>query len=204
MYRNAQEYIEAYERGEVKDLEDFPKYIENFVYKRCLDFTNIAPLEDLYQVAWVAIMENIHNYDSTKGSGVLSYLNDSIEKRFLRLIRDSNTHKRRINKETSSLDKQLTKDGNNFNLLTLIYYDKDSTEDKAIFSICRDIYFEYSSKQSSKVEIILNLTFYGYTQVEISKIIKTTRSYVQRVLRIHRERIKKLMFENETLKSKAF
>ena len=204
MYRNAQEYIEAYERGEVKDLEDFPKYIENFIYKRCLDFTNIAPLEELYQVAWVAIMENIHNYDSTKGSGILSYLNDSIEKRFLRLIRDSNTLKRRINKETSSLDKQLTIEGNNFNLLTLIYYDKDSAEDKAICSIYKDIYFEYSSKQSSKVELILNLTFYGFTQVEISKIIKTTRSYVQRVLRIHRERLKKVMFDNETLKSKVF
>ena len=68
----------------------------------------------------------------------------------------------------------------------------------------KELYFKYTSKQKDKIKTILNLTFYDYTQSEIAEIIGTTRSYVQKTLRDHRVKLRKLILENETLKSKAF
>ena len=75
---------------------------------------------------------------------------------------------------------------------------------ESIYNNAKELYFKYASKQKDKIKTILNLTFYGYTQSEIAEIIGTTRSYVQKTLRDHRVKLRKLILENETLKSKAF
>ena len=204
MYKNAQEYIEAYEKGEVKDLNDFPKYIDDFIYKVCNRYLNVASIDELYQMSWVFILESIDKYDSTKGSGILSFVEYSIEKGILRYIRSTKTHVRRANSEAIYLDNYITQEDKVYNYQDTITYKYDNIEDEAIYNNAKELYFKYTSKQKDKIKTILNLTFYNYTQSEIAEIIGTTRSYVQKTLRDHRVKLRKLILENETLKSKAF
>ena len=198
MYKNAQEYMEAYEKGEVKDLNDFPRYVDNFIYKVCNKYKNVASIEELYQMSWVFILERIDNYDSTKGLGILSYIKYSIEKGLLRYIRDSKTHIRRANKDTVSLDNSIVQEEKGSTYQETITYKYDNTEDEAIYNNAKELYFKYTSKQKDKIKTILNLTFYEYTQAEIAEMVGTSRSYVQKILKEHRVKLRKVILENET------
>ena len=149
-------------------------------------------------MSWVFILERIDNYDSTKGLGILSYIKYSIEKGLLRYIRDSKTHIRRANKDTVSLDNSIAQEEKGPTYQETITYKYDNTEDEAIYNNAKELYFKYTSKQKDKIKTILNLTFYEYTQAEIAEMVGTSRSYVQKILKEHRVKLRKVILENET------
>lgn len=204
MFKNAQEYIEAYKRGEVDNLNDFPLYIDAFVYKVCYKYLNIASIEELYQMAWVSILESIDKYDPAKGLGVLSFVEYSIKMGFLKYIRGNNTNSRKANSDCVYLDKEVNLEASEDTYKSIVSYNYDSAEDIAIYNSIKKEYFKYTSQQKEKIRTILNLSFYEYSQTDISKIIGTSRSYVQKVLRDHRSKIKDIVLEKESLKSRAF
>lgn len=183
MSYTTQEYIEAYKRGDISDLEELPNLIEAYVYQVCHKFTNLAPLEDLYQMAWEGILRAIPRYDSSKGKSFLNYITSAINYRLCGYNRELNFNTNKINNDLVSLDNLIFTDDRDARFVDTI---QDVNIDLEYDILVRESYnsvLRYIKSLPDDEKSIMLLYLEEYKSQEIANMLDLDYKYVVKIVK---------------------
>lgn len=140
--------------------------------------------DELISIGSIGLLKAIKTYSSEKGSSFSTYATRCIENEILMMIRSNKKYSKQLYLDDAIMT---DKDGNDISLIDVLPDTSENIDDK----VHRDMAFE---KVASVIDKKLNerekkviYMRYGvcgydaYTQLEISKILKISRSYISRI-----------------------
>ena len=81
-----QEIIEQYKNGNTQVINELPEYIDGMIYSLLKPYKLYPDRDEMYQVAWQAIMKCVEHYDPNRGTMFTTFAYPAI-KRELRQYR---------------------------------------------------------------------------------------------------------------------
>jgi len=140
--------------------------------------------DELISIGSIGLLKAIKTYSQNRGSSFSTYATRCIENEILMMIRSSKKYAKQLYLDDAIMT---DKDGNDISLIDIIPDTRENLEDK----IHREIAFEKVIKvidqklnEREKKVIFMRYGVCGYnayTQLEISKMLKISRSYISRI-----------------------
>ena len=84
--KKCQQIVEQYKNGNTEAINDLPLYIDSMIYSLLKPYKLYSDKDEMYQVAWQAIMKCVLHYDPTRGTMFTTFAYPAI-KRELRQYR---------------------------------------------------------------------------------------------------------------------
>ncbi|MBQ8427149.1 MAG: sigma-70 family RNA polymerase sigma factor, partial [Clostridia bacterium] len=142
----------------------------------------------------------INTFDDKKGTGLATYTARCIENEILMLLRSNKKHAGDVSlTEVIGTDK----DGNELNLIDLLYEHEDSVFAKVDRSIEREKLIKLLSELLTKREFLVISLRYGlkggrsYAQREVAVMLKISRSYVSRIEKKAIEKLRGKLYKSD-------
>lgn len=186
--------------GPMKDLllNDLAAAMEKFTWSTISKYRGKYDKDDLYQVAWVGIMDAIRTYNPDKGAVFTTHAYWLIMRELRVYIIGQNKHTTKADDEgntiysVTSLEKEI--EGTE----KVTYKDSlESDEDVAWSALCNcyspqlhEIANSYTNKRQRTA---LNLLLKGYRPVEIAEILNISSSYISDIKRKYIKKCKKAL-----------
>ncbi|HBF86959.1 MAG TPA: RNA polymerase subunit sigma-70 [Clostridiales bacterium] len=149
--------------------------------------------DDLISVGSIGLIKAINTYEPNKGTQLATYTARCIENEMLMLLRANKKYKNNVSLyDTVGTDK----DGNELELMDLLYEKEDGVLDKVESRLLKDKFVEVMERCLTDREFKIMCLRYGIkcekplTQREVSKKLKISRSYVSRIEKKSIEKIK--------------
>lgn len=147
-------------------------------------YKNSSEQDELISVGAMGLLKAIKSFTYDKGSSFSTYATRCIENEILMMLRSSKKHSGTLHLEDSiSTDK----DGNEIALFDVIADNTDNIIDKVQTSIAFEKVLKIiNDKLSAREQKVLFMRFglcgySSYTQIEISKMLNISRSYISRI-----------------------
>ena len=146
-------------------------------------YSGSAETDDLISVGSIGLIKAVNTYEPQKGA-LATFAARCIENEILMLLRSNKKHKNDVYlSDTVGADK----DGNELNLLDLLYEKDDVVLEKVDKGIEQEKFLKFIKKVLSKREFTVLTLRYGlnggknYAQREVAVLLKISRSYVSRI-----------------------
>lgn len=156
--------------------------------------------DDLISVGSIGLIKAINTFDDKKGTGLATYTARCIENEILMLLRSNKKHAGDVSlTEVIGTDK----DGNELNLIDLLYEHEDSVFAKVDRSIEREKLIKLLSELLTKREFLVISLRYGlkggrsYAQREVAVMLKISRSYVSRIEKKAIEKLRGKLYKSD-------
>lgn len=183
MSYTTQEYVEAYKKGDIDNIEDLPNMIEPYVYKVCRKYLNLAPLEDLYQMAWEGILEIMPKYNPDLGMSFLNYITTGINFKFCQYSRIINNNCNKANISPEYLDNIVFDNDKEIRFVDTITDTSIDVENQVLTNELYTKILNYIDSLPSEERAIMLLYIEDCKAQEISSKLEISHDYVQRVIK---------------------
>lgn len=183
-----QRIIEQYKSGDKEVINELPPVIDGMVHSLISKYGKRGDRDELYQVAWKAIMEAIEKYDPDRNTLFITYAYRGIKWAILNYIKSENKHKTEVNTELNHtkmivhLEKPIKSVYTESIHLSDILPGDDNVERAAILSIMKDELYKSFQNYPPKQQRILELYFEGKPQYEIAHELDITYAYVSKTI----------------------
>lgn len=183
-----QRIIEQYKSGDKEVINELPPVIDGMVHSLITEYGKRGDRDELYQVAWKAIMEAIEKYDPDKNTLFVTYVYRGIKWAILNYIKSENKHKTQVDTKVNQtkiivyLEKPINSVYTDSIHLSDILPGDDDVERAAILSIMKDELYKSFQSYPPKQQRILELYFEGKPQYEIAHELDITYAYVSKTI----------------------
>ncbi len=179
------EYVMKAKRGDLEAREILIRHNLRLVAHIAKKYSNAGEADDLISVGSIGLIKGIESYEYGRGSQLATYVAKCIDNEILMYIRANKKHKNTVSlQESVGTDKE----GNEITLMDILPMKEESVFAKVESDILYQKVLEiiYSDALSARERKIICLR-YGinckrqYTQLEVSKMMDISRSYVSRI-----------------------
>lgn len=177
------EYIEKVQKGDLRAREMLIRHNLRLVAHIVKRFSNAGEADDLISVGSIGLIKGIETFQYGKGSQLATYCAKCIENEILMYIRSNKKNRNNVSLgESVGMDK----DGNEITLMELLPLKEESVFDKVESKILYEKVLDIIEKNLTAREKEIIKKRYGIdgnimTQLEISKQLNISRSYVSRI-----------------------
>ena len=187
--KKCQSIVERYKAGDTEAINELPPYMDNLIHSLLKPYKNYNDIDDMYQVAWQAVMRSIESYDVSYGTLFTTFAYVSI-KRDLRHYRNKvDKHKSNYTEEGECTFKIMSLDGttkvdNRIVNITDYIVSPENVEDYVFFhELIDDIHTVLESYTNTKHKSIIEDFLHGEPQVDIAKQYEVSPTCVCRVIK---------------------
>lgn len=179
------EYVARTKEGDAEAREILIRHNLRLVAHIAKKYNNAGEADDLISVGSIGLIKGIENFEYGKGSQLATYVAKCIENEILMYIRANKKHKNCLSlQESVGTDKE----GNELTLMDVLPMKEESVFSRVETELLYQKVLEVieSDKLGEREKTIICLR-YGinckrqYTQLEVSKILNISRSYVSRI-----------------------
>ena len=177
-------FIALAKQGDKDAKEMLVKHNLRLVAHIAKKYSGTVDTDDLISVGSIGLIKAINTFEESKGTSLATYTARCIENEILMLLRASKKYAGDLSlSEVIGTDK----DGNELNLIDLLYEQDDSVFSKVDKSIAKEKLVYIISSILSKREFKVISLRYGlengrcYAQREVAVMLKISRSYVSRI-----------------------
>lgn len=179
------EYVARTKEGDAEAREILIRHNLRLVAHIAKKYNNAGEADDLISVGSIGLIKGIESFEYGKGSQLATYVAKCIENEILMYIRANKKHKNCLSlQESVGTDKE----GNELTLMDVLPMKEESVFSRVETELLYQKVLEVieSEKLGEREKTIICLR-YGinckrqYTQLEVSKILNISRSYVSRI-----------------------
>lgn len=177
-----QAIVIRYKNGETEAINELPQHIDCMIYSIIKKFANQLPLDELYQTAWISIMNSIEKYQLNHKTKFTTYAYKGILFKCLNEVSIKRAQEVSLNTLIGS------KDG------TIALEDTIGCKTDVATAVVNDMYLAYIMKDIATIPIkkqreILELFMTGMSQKEIAYKLNITPSYVSKTISNYRKKL---------------
>ena len=175
----------------LKEFEEIIEIMKPVIYSKA-SLYNISGLDkdDLYQEALIAIYSALKNYDNTKNNNLKAFLSMCIERRYIVLLKKSQTQKNLAFNNYISLDGTSLKNNETFNFLEVLVDNKKHNINEKELKDNLDRLYNILSKTEVKV---LDMYIKGFSYKEIANKINKNEKAIDNAIQRIKNKAKTLM-----------
>ncbi len=192
------EYLRRYKNGDMQAknviIEHNLRLVAHIIKKYC---SNTNEQDDLISIGTIGLIKAVNTFDDTKGIKLATYASKCIENEVLMYFRSQKKTAQDI-----SINEPIDSDseGNPLTLMDIISVEDTIADDIDNRMMIKKLYkyVEELEDEREKTIIILRYGLYGQksmTQIEISKLLRISRSYVSRIEKRVIEKLRKKLTE---------
>ncbi len=196
--REENEYLKRYKNGDLEAkniiIEHNLRLVAHIIKKYC---SNTNEQDDLISIGTIGLIKAVNTFDNSKGIKLATYASRCIENEVLMYFRSQ-----RKSSQDISINEPIDSDseGNPLTLMDIISVEDTIVDDIDNNLMIKKLYkcVEELEDEREKTIIILRYGLYGkkaMTQIEISQILKISRSYVSRIEKKVIEKLRKKLLE---------
>lgn len=178
------EYLIKAKNGDAEAREILIRHNLRLVAHIVKKYSSAGEADDLISVGSIGLIKGIESFEYGKGSQLATYVAKCIDNEILMYIRANKKHRSTVSlSESVGVDKE----GNEITLMEILPAKDDSMFGKIENGIMMERVMEVTKKALNKREYTIICLRYGlegervHTQLEVSKILGISRSYVSRI-----------------------
>lgn len=194
MYKDIDDYEILYMIQENDDyyeimLEKYKPLIITICQKKLISAKDKGyELEDLIQVANLALFEAIQNYDENKNVKFYTYLAHCINNKLITELRDHSTNKKRALNSSISYEMQVA--GTKYTLLETLPDEKAiNPYDYLNIEEQKEVYIKFINSLPFEVAVVYELKINGFTPKEIKKIMDIDDKILNKCLKVINQKL---------------
>ena len=188
--------------GDEKARELLIKHNMRLVIHVVKKYNNYYDSDELISVGSIGLMKAVDTYSNDRGTGLATYAVRCIENEILMTLR---ANKKRQNDRSLYEPLSYDKEGNEITLIDLLATDEDEVTEKVERQIFNEKIMKIIDKLLDDREKQILMLRYGldgggvYTQIEISKKLDISRSYVSRIEKKALGKLKSYLLNNKLI-----
>ncbi|MBQ8468692.1 MAG: sigma-70 family RNA polymerase sigma factor [Clostridia bacterium] len=170
--------------GDKSAEETLVKHNMRLVAHVAQKYKGTATQDELISTGSLGLLKAIKTYNTNKGSSFSTYATRCIDNEILMLLRGNKKYSKQVYLDDAIMS---DKDGNEISLADVLFDDNSNIEEgvfnKLAFEKVKKIIEDKLTEREQKV-IYMRYGICGYnqfTQIEISQILKISRSYISRI-----------------------
>lgn len=188
-----QEIIEQYKNGNTQVINELPEYIDGMIYSLLKPYKLYPDKDEMYQVAWQAIMKCVEHYDLSRGTMFTTFAYPAIKRELRQYRQRIDKHNKYKVENGENVHKVLPLDayvqvkncGNTryVSLSNLLVSDCHVEDSAFINELRRVILEQLDSYDNEKQKAIIADYLYGIKGKYIAYQYNVSPPYVSRVVR---------------------
>lgn len=188
-----QEIIEQYKNGNTQVINELPEYIDGMIYSLLKPYKLYPDRDEMYQVAWQAIMKCVEHYDPSRGTMFTTFAYPAIKRELRQYRQRIDKHNKYKVENGENVHKVLPLDayvqvkncGNTryVSLSNLLVSDCHVEDSAFINELRRVILEQLNSYDNEKQRAIIADYLYGIKGKYIAYQYNVSPPYVSRVVR---------------------
>lgn len=188
-----QEIIEQYKNGNTQVINELPEYIDGMIYSLLKPYKLYPDRDEMYQVAWQAIMKCVEHYDPNRGTMFTTFAYPAIKRELRQYRQRIDKHNKYKVENGENVHKVLPLDayvqvkncGNTryVSLCNLLVSDCHVEDSAFINELRRVILEQLDSYDNEKQKAIIADYLYGIKGKYIAYQYNVSPPYVSRVVR---------------------
>ena len=188
-----QEIIEQYKNGNTQVINELPEYIDGMIYSLLKPYKLYPDRDEMYQVAWQAIMKCVEHYDPNRGTMFTTFAYPAIKRELRQYRQRIDKHNKYKVENGENVHKVLPLDayvqvkncGNTryVSLSNLLVSDCHVEDSAFINELRRVILEQLNSYNKEKQRAIIADYLYGIKGKYIAYQYNVSPPYVSRVVR---------------------
>ena len=188
-----QEIIEQYKNGNTQVINELPEYIDGMIYSLLKPYKLYPDRDEMYQVAWQAIMKCVEHYDPNRGTMFTTFAYPAIKRELRQYRQRIDKHNKYKVENGENVHKVLPLDayvqvkncGNTryVSLSNLLVSDCHVEDNAFINELRRVILEQLDSYDNEKQKAIIADYLYGIKGKYIAYQYNVSPPYVSRVVR---------------------
>ena len=188
-----QEIIEQYKNGNTQVINELPEYIDGMIYSLLKPYKLYPDRDEMYQVAWQAIMKCVEHYDPSRGTMFTTFAYPAIKRELRQYRQRIDKHNKYKVENGENVHKVLPLDayvqvkncGNTryVSLSNLLVSDCHVEDSAFINELRRVILEQLNTYDNEKQKAIIADYLYGIKGKYIAYQYNVSPPYVSRVVR---------------------
>ena len=188
-----QEIIEQYKNGNTQVINELPEYIDGMIYSLLKPYKLYPDRDEMYQVAWQAIMKCVEHYDPNRGTMFTTFAYPAIKRELRQYRQRIDKHNKYKVENGENVHKVLPLDayvqvkncGNTryVSLANLLVSDCHVEDSAFINELRRVILEQLNTYDNAKQRAIIADYLYGIKGKYIAYQYNVSPPYVSRVVR---------------------
>lgn len=189
-----QEIIQRYYNGDTEAINELVDNIEGMLKSIVKKFLRGQDFEDLYQVAWLAVMKCVQLYDINSDTKFTSYVYKAVENDLVLYTRKQNKFKSKYDDDGNCIigfipmDSQISNkmyEGTYMTVGETIPDESQDVEHESLINTVRPIIYEvaHTFTNENQHEILL-MYLQGIKQTDIATQLNITPAYVSKTIKV--------------------
>ena len=188
-----QQIVEQYKNGNTEAINELPQYIDSMIYSLLKPYKLYPDRDEMYQVAWQAIMKCVEHYDPNRGTMFTTFVYPAIKRELRQYRQRIDKHQKYKVENGENVYKILPLDGyievknhghTRYTALTNFIVSDTQVEDVAFINeLRRVIVQELNNYKNEKQKAIIADYLYGIKGTYIAYQYNVSPPYVSRVVR---------------------
>ena len=188
-----QQIVEQYKNGDTEVINELPQYIDSMIYSLLKPYKLYPDRDEMYQVAWQAIMKCVEHYDPSRGTLFTTFAYPAIKRELRQYRQRIDKHQKYKVENGENVYKILPLDGyievknhghTRYTALTNILVSDDEVENTAFINELRKIIVQELNKyKNEKQKAIIADYLYGIKGIYIAYQYNVSPPYVSLVVR---------------------
>lgn len=188
-----QQIVEQYKNGNTEAINELPQYIDSMIYSLLKPYKLYPDRDEMYQVAWQAIMKCVEHYDPSRGTLFTTFAYPAIKRELRQYRQRIDKHQKYKVENGENVYKILPLDGyievknhghTRYTALTNILVSDTQVENTAFINELRKVIVqELNNYKNEKQKAIIADYLYGIKGTYIAYQYNVSPPYVSRVVR---------------------
>lgn len=188
-----QQIVEQYKNGDTEVINELPQYIDSMIYSLLKPYKLYPDRDEMYQVAWQAIMKCVEHYDPSRGTLFTTFAYPAIKRELRQYRQRIDKHQKYKVENGENVYKILPLDGyievknhghTRYTPLTNILVSDDEVENTVFINELRKIIVQELNKyKNEKQKAIIADYLYGIKGIYIAYQYNVSPPYVSLVVR---------------------
>ena len=188
-----QQIVEQYKNGDTEVINELPPYIDSMIYSLLKPYKLYPDRDEMYQVAWQAIMKCVEHYDPSRGTLFTTFAYPAIKRELRQYRQRIDKHQKYKVENGENVYKILPLDGyievknhghTRYTALTNILVSDTQVENTAFINELRKVIVqELNNYKNEKQKAIIADYLYGIKGTYIAYQYNVSPPYVSRVVR---------------------
>lgn len=188
-----QQIVEQYKNGDTEVINELPQYIDSMIYSLLKPYKLYPDRDEMYQVAWQAIMKCVEHYDPSRGTLFTTFAYPAIKRELRQYRQRIDKHQKYKVENGENVYKILPLDGyievknhghTRYTALTNILVSDTQVENTAFINELRKVIVqELNNYKNEKQKAIIADYLYGIKGTYIAYQYNVSPPYVSRVVR---------------------
>ena len=188
-----QQIVEQYKNGNTEAINELPQYIDSMIYSLLKPYKLYPDRDEMYQVAWQAIMKCVEHYDPSRGTLFTTFAYPAIKRELRQYRQRIDKHQKYKVENGENVYKILPLDGyievknhghTRYTALTNILVSDTQVENTAFINELRKVIVqELNNYKNEKQKAIIADYLYGIKGTYRAYQYNVSPPYVSRVVR---------------------